>query len=230
MLQLLHWLGANIGAELWLAAVFALTTLLAAYATKRTHAPYLAFLAALSALATWLFLWEQIAEPSGELARWLLVGGAALLLGVAARLARAGAAGWREVATAGGFAAVLPGVIGVFVSYLATFANGLFIDGDLVGAPLHAPGKLSGAETLGWDVYLLLVAVALVWLGSHVRARGLGYVGGLGVVTFVIGVGGQLTRLAEGRPAQTGGGGWPIVLIVVGGAVLLLPVLLRREP
>ncbi|HTA05895.1 MAG TPA: hypothetical protein VK774_06000, partial [Solirubrobacteraceae bacterium] len=68
------------------------------------------------------------------------------------------------------------------------------------------------------------------WLGSNVRARGLGYVGGLGIFTFIISVGAQLTRLEAGRSAQTGVGGWPIVLIVLGGAALLLPVLLRREP
>jgi hypothetical protein len=48
MLELLHWLGAYTGADLWLAAVFALTALLAVHAVRRTKAAYLALLAALS--------------------------------------------------------------------------------------------------------------------------------------------------------------------------------------
>jgi hypothetical protein len=236
MLELLHWLGADAGADLWLAAVFALTALLAVPAVRRTKAPYLALLAALSSLAAWLFLWDELVNPSAGTTRWLLIAAAVLLFVVAAVLARRGAAGAREVATAGGLAAVLPGVIGVVAGFLAEITDGLVSTtshGSERSVPLLSPTgghtRLSGLETFGWDLYLLIASMLLVWVASRVRSRGLGYVGGLGIVTFLVSVGAQVTRLETGRAPQTGIGGWPIVLIVIGGGALLAPVLLRRE-
>jgi hypothetical protein len=237
MLELLHWLGADAGADLWLAAVFAMTALLAIHAARGTNAPYLALLAALSALVSWLYLWNKLANPSLGTTRWLLIAAAVLLFVLAVVLARRGAAGVREVATAGGLAAVLPGVIGVIAGFLAEITDGLVgttSHGSERVFPLLSPTgrhtRLSGLETFGWDLYLLIASMLLVWVASRVRSRGLGYVGGLGIVTFLVSVGAQVTRLETGRAPQTGIGGWPIVLIVIGGAALLAPVLLRREP
>lgn len=229
MIQLLHLLGADTSSELWLAAVFASTSLLATHAARGTGAPYLVLLGALSALTTWLVLW-QLADPSPATFRWLLIVAAVLLLGVARALARRGASGAREVATVGGLAAVLPGVIGIVTDYVALIGNSL---DDVAGGPgriFGATGHSRGLETVGWDVYLLLASVLLVWAGVRVRSRGLGYVGALGIFTFLLGVGSQLTRLAAGRPPQAGVAGWPIALIVTGGVALLLPVILRRDP
>jgi hypothetical protein len=231
MLQLLHLLGADAGADLWLAAVFAATALLAALAARRTLAPYLSLLAALSAVAAWMFTWEEILHPSAGTARWLLIVAAALLLATAFALTRARARGAREVAAVGGLAAVLPGVIGVLVSYSATLAGGLLVDVRPSGvrSPLGRARDLSGMETFGWDLYLLIVSILLVSIGARVRSRGLGYAGGLGIFTFIVSVGTQITRLEAGRSPQAGIGGWPIALIAIGVAALLLPVALRRE-
>lgn len=236
MLELLHWLGADTGADLWLAAVFALTALLAIHAVRRTKAPYLALLAALSSLVTWLSLWDKIANPSAGTARWLLIAAAVLLFAAAAVLTRRGAAGAREVATAGGLAAVLPGVIGVFVGFLAGVTGGLISTGSGRSEPdfpLLSPtggrSHVSGLETFGWDLYLLIASTLLVWFASRLRSRGLGYAGGLGIATFIVSVGAQVTRLEAGHPLKTGIGGWPIVLIVIGGVALLAPVLFSRE-
>jgi hypothetical protein len=236
MLELLHWLGADTGADLWLAAVFALTALLAVHAVRRTNAPYLALLAALSALVTWLSLWDKLVNPSPGTARWLLIAAAGLLFIAAAVLTRRGAPGAREVATAGGLAAVLPGVIGVFVGFIAGITSGLVSTGSGrsgsdfplfsgTGGHIH----VSGLETFGWDLYLLIASTLLVWVASRVRSRGLGYAGGLGIVTFLVSVGTQVTRLEAGHAPQTGIGGWPIVLIVIGSVALLAPALLSRE-
>jgi hypothetical protein len=51
----------------------------------------------------------------------------------------------------------------------------------------HIPSGLfaihtNGLQHFGWDVYLLILSLGLVWVGSRVRARGLGYVGGVGLV------------------------------------------------
>jgi hypothetical protein len=236
MLELLHWLGADAGADLWLAAVFALTALLAVHGLSRTKAPYLALLGALSSLVAWLSLWDKLVNPSAGTTRWLLIAAAGLLFVAAAVLTRRGAPGAREVATAGGLAAVLPGVIGVVVGFTSAIVSGLVStksgrsepDFSLFGGA-GGHSHASGLETFGWDLYLLIASTLLVWVASRVRSRGLGYVGGLGIAAFLVSVGAQVTRLETGHAPQTGIGGWPIVLIVIGGVALLAPVLLRRE-
>jgi len=229
MLELLNWLGADAGADLWRVAVFALTALLAGYGARRAAVPYLCLLAGLAALVAWLFLWDEIAHPSADTARWLLIVAAAVLFAAAMLIARRGAAGAREVATVGGLAAVLPGVVGVLIGFVTGVTRGLLAPSSGLprsGFPLSKP--LSGSETFGWDLYLLIVSTLLVWLGSRVRSRGLGYAGGLGILTFIVSVGAQVTRLEAGRAPQTSVGGWPVVLIVIGCVALVLPVLARR--
>jgi hypothetical protein len=179
-----------------------------------------------------MFAWEELVHPSAGTARWLLIAAAAMLLATAFALTRRRARGAREVATVGGLAAVLPGVIGVLASYFATLAGGLLGDIRPSGArsPLARARAVSGMETFGWDLYLLIVSILLVSLGACVRSRGLGYAGALGIFTFIVSVGAQITRLEAGRAPKAGVGGWPIALIAIGGTALLLPVLLRREP
>jgi hypothetical protein len=88
----------------------------------------------------------------------------------------------------------------------------------------------NGLQHFGWDLYLLIVSLGLVWVGSRVRARGLGYVGGVGLVAFLISVSAQITRLESGRPRTGGVVGWPLALLIVGVLGLAAPVLCRREP
>jgi hypothetical protein len=78
-------------------------------------------------------------------------------------------------------------------------------------------------------LYLLVVSLALVWIGSRVRARGLGYVGGVGLLAFLISVGAQITRLEFGHTPTTSIVGWPLALLIVGLAGLAAPMFYRRE-
>jgi hypothetical protein len=87
----------------------------------------------------------------------------------------------------------------------------------------------NGLQHFGWDLYLLVVSLALVWIGSRTRVRGLGYVGGVGLLAFLISVAAQVTRIEAGRPPTTGIVGWPLVLLIVGLAGLATPVLYRRK-
>jgi len=87
----------------------------------------------------------------------------------------------------------------------------------------------NGLQHFGWDVYLLILSLGLVWVGSRVRARGLGYVGGFGLLAFLISVGTQITRLESGRAPTTGALGWPLALLVIGVVGLAAPTLYRRE-
>jgi hypothetical protein len=87
----------------------------------------------------------------------------------------------------------------------------------------------NGLQHFGWDLYLLVVSLALVWVGSRVRARGLGYVGGIGLLAFLISVGEQVTRLESGHAPTTSIVGWPLALLIIGLVGLAAPILSRRE-
>jgi hypothetical protein len=290
LLEFLHLLGANTGHVLYGAGVFAVTALLAGYAVRRARVSYAALLAGLSMIVTWLLVWEKIlGHPSANAYRWLLVAAAVLLLAVAARLARAGAIGASEVATAGGIAGVAAGVLGVIVgSVVGAFSGlsralskagetsssagglgtirgaGAIFSGSRISSerrisrissnphiphipPISRiprnPGILrnhhissnpfaihtNGLQHFGWDLYLLVISLALVWVGSRVRVRGLGYVGGVGLLAFLISIGEQVTRLESGRTPTTSIVGWPLALLIIGLAGLAAPMFYRRE-
>lgn len=251
LFEFLAWAGASTKHLLYNAGVFAVTGLLAGYGARRARAPYAALLAGLALLVAWLLVWGQILNhPSADTYRWLLVAGAALLLVASAVLARASAIGAGEVAIAGGLAAVAAGVYGVIVgSFVAAFrsittviaSSGATLPssrGSVVG--IHRLGRprppvelvrvhTSGLQHFGWDLYLLVVSLALVWVGSRARVRGLGYVGGVGLLAFIVSVGAQLTRLESGRAPTGSIVGWPLVLLIIGVACLAAPALYRRE-
>jgi hypothetical protein len=234
MLLLLHWLGADTNSGLWEALVFASTAVLAAYGCRRARVAYAALFAALFALLTWLALWgEVLGSPSLGTVRGLLVAAGALLLAGAATLARRDAIGAGETATAGGIAAILAGAVGVFAGAFVGFFNSIVAGGEGPLTPARhkvvAPIHTSGLQSFGWDLYLLLVSVALVWLAARSRVRGLGYVGAAGLLTFIVSVGLQVTRLEAGRLPIHSLGGWPIVLVVVGAVALIVPTLTRGD-
>jgi len=90
-------------------------------------------------------------------------------------------------------------------------------------------GLHSGLQHFGWDLYLLVISAALLWLGSRARIRGLGYVGGFGLLAFVLSVGDQVTRIEGGHTATHALVGWPLVLLVLGVVGLAAPML-KRAP
>jgi hypothetical protein len=238
-----RWSGISTSSSLSLAGVFALAALLAAYTARRARVTYAALLAGLAALIAWLFLWDKILDhPSADTFRWLLIAAAAILFCAAGALSLGGALGSSEVATAGGLAAVSAGVIGVVVSsvlgaiagvssVISSRSSGISraggpsprVESEEVASPLHnVAHHLSGAQHLGWDVYLLVVALALVWVGSRMRVRGLGYVGVFGAFAFLISIAAQLTRLQAGHARTSDIVGWPLVLVLVGAAGVLI--------
>jgi hypothetical protein len=235
LFELLHWVGASSRHLLYDAAVLAVTALLAGYAARRARVSYAALLAGLSFLATWLFVWEKMLNhPSANTFRWLLVAAAAVLLLAASRVARSGGFAAAEIAIAGGIAAVAAGLFGVIVSGFlagvqsitssasATSAQG----GRLIGAlPVHT----SGSQHLGWDIYLVIVSVALLGIGSRARARGLGYVGAAGLGAFVISTGMQIVRVQSGRAPTHDVLVWPLVLVILGAGGLVVSTLWPRE-
>jgi hypothetical protein len=238
MLVLLRWLGADTGSALWDAGVLVAVALLAGYASQRAGVAYAALLAALAALLAWLLIWDELlGQTSVDTVRALLLVAGALLLLAAARLAREHAVGAGEVATAGAIAAILAGVVGVFVGVFATISGRLFDSLNGARAPsgrspdggsgLSSMRHTSALQGFGWNLYLLLASLALVWLGARARVRGLGYVGAVGLVVFALSVG---ARIGEVESAGAPGlGSWPVVLVVLGALALLLPAFARRE-
>jgi hypothetical protein len=233
LLEFLHWAGASTSHSLNVAAVFAITAVLAVFAALRADAPYAILLAGLSLIVAWLLVWGKILDhPSANAYRWLLLAGGAVLVLAAGVLSQAPALGAGELATAGALALVAAGVFGVVVGgFLGAFhavASAAEAGGQRI-PHANALARISGAQRTGWDVYLLLCSLALIWIGSRARVRGLGYVGGAGVLAFLISVGAQITRLEAGHPRSSDLAGWPLVLLVI-GAVALLVSLLRRRP
>lgn len=296
LLEFLRWVGASTQHSLYGAGVFALTALLAGYAVRRARVSYAALLAGLALLVAWRDVWQEIlGHPSTGASRWLLVAAAVLLFAGAAGLARAKAIGARELATAGGIAAVAAGVLGVIVgAFVGLFrsittlggaggvissssrriSSGARIYPGPLGVPHASVSRItpvprgshvfsgsgasrissglnrlqharlarpshplsslvgthtSGLQHFGWDLYLLVVSLALVWVGARVRARGLGYAGGVGLLAFLISTGVQITRLETGREPTASIVGWPLALLVIGIAGLAAPALYRRN-
>lgn len=238
LFQFLDWIGASTPHLLLDAAVFALVALGAAFAAQRARVSYAALLAGLSILVAWLLIWDEIiGHPSANAYRWLLVFGAALLFLIAFRLFRTGAIGAPEVATAGGVSAVAAGVFGVVVGAVAgvygaftrVFESSGGKHSALVRPTAIGHVNSSGFQHFFWDIYLLVISLALVWIGSRIRFRGLGYVGGFGLFAFLVSVIAQITRIEVGRAPTGSVVGWPLALLLVGAAALAASIYSRGD-
>ncbi len=219
------------------AAAFALSALLAAYTARRLRVAYAALLAGLAAFIAWEFVWGVvIPHQSASATRWLLVLAAVLLFAAATGLARAGAIGSRELATVGGLVAVAAGVLGVVNAAVEGTFGGLFAaaskDHGISTSFDHHTQSLhsfQSFQSFGWDLYLLVVSALLVWLAARVRARGLGYVGAVGLLAFTVDVS---VRVGEGSTSEvtpSALAGWPLALLLIGVIGVALPRVFQRE-
>jgi hypothetical protein len=120
-------------------------------------------------------------------------------------------------------------IVGSFVGVFAGIvAVGERSGGQVPSSPFAR--SASGLQHFGWDLYLLVLSLALVWIGSRARLRGPAYVGGIGLLAFVISAGAQITRIEAGKAPTADLLGWPLALLVVGVAGLAAPALYRRRP
>jgi hypothetical protein len=231
LFRFLDWVGASTRHPLYDAAALGLTALIAAVTARRAQAPYLVLLAAFAMLGAWMLVWIKVfPDPSGNTVRWLLLGGGVALLLASALTDLGGQTGAGEIATAGALGLVAAGILGVFVSGFSNLAFGFLAAGSVGGgAPPALGGHLSGSQTTGWDVYLLVVSLVLIVAAARSRRRGPGYVGVLGILLFLISTAAQLGRAASGHPPSHSVLGWPLVLLLLGVAGLAAPLLRRRE-
>jgi hypothetical protein len=221
--------------------VLVAASILAFVGAERTRAPYAVLLGGIALLGAWMLVWVKIlgGAPSPSTLRWLLLSGGAALTAAGATLAAARARGARELTTAGGIGAVAAGVTGVLVGAFGVTVDALgalgssqsssaTVRGVGGGVPLHlVRSHITGEQTFGWDLVLLVVSVGLLWIASSTRNRGAGYAGGVGLLAFLASVGSQLTRLEAGHHASRSLAGWPLALVLVGLAGLFASSLRR---
>jgi hypothetical protein len=231
--QLLKLLGADSADTLYTAWILALTSLTAVCGAWLARVPYAVLLAGLTMLVAWLIVWGKILDhPSADTFRVVLIVGGALLFLAAAQLRRAKAIGSAEMATVGGIAAVAAGMLGVVVGTIDSVFSPItriLASSPATSGQANALASTNGFQHFGWDLYLLVISVALIWIGSRVRTRGLGYVGGFGLLAFIYSVAAQVTRLESGRAPNASLVGWPLVLLLVGVAGLVAPAFYRRD-
>lgn len=211
LFQLIDLVGGDPDSELNTFWVLGLTAALAAYAGVVAGIRFQLLAASIAAIISWTSLWDKILGDEGIGGNVALYRG---LLGVLAiGLLLAAIAIWRsdrregllkgsELLTGAGIAAVLACSLGI------TSAGGDF---------LHFFGLGGIGSNLLWDVLLLVISIGLVAIGTRIGVRGPAYVGGIGLVLFLIIVG---SDVGDPSPDSTTVGWWAPILLVLGGAAL----------
>jgi hypothetical protein len=186
--------------------IFGLSAGVAAAIALRRGLRWQMLIAGLYLIASWIGLWSKIlSNPSGNTIRWLLVAIAAILLLGAATLVRRGLPQAGDLITAAGIAAILPALIGATVS-LGQALNQTGVGGD------------NTKPTEGWNVYLLVISLALIGYGALATVRGPSYVGAFGFGVFILLTGFDLVSSLKGD--DTNGVGWPLILLILGALAL----------
>lgn len=188
---------------------FGVTAVVAVWTSLNLGVRFEMLVGAVAGVVVWLALWDKILNnPSGNTVRWLLVLLAVIYLAAAFTLARAGRPQASDLITISGLAAVLAALLSFAAAATAATAGGSLTSSLTGSAP--KPGQ-------GWNVFLLLVSLALIAYASRAATRGPGYVGALGLAGFILLTGTDLVTRLNGDP---GGGvvGWPLVLLI-GGAI-----------
>jgi len=214
LLQLVDTLGGDPNKSGHVAWVF-LVTAGAGFAAALLHGVrWGALFGGVSLIFSWVAFWDAVADPSGTAMRWLFLIVAALLVVGAVRLGRDSRREADELVTAGGIAALLAGVIGLF-SLAGQLVAGAF------ASALGSESDLSGVQQRQeWDAFLLLLALALIWYGLRAAWRGPVYVGALALFTFILSVGIEITSFFSGDGPSGDLVGWPLLLLLVGGGAL----------
>src|SRR4051812_2594062 len=187
---------------------FAAAAAVAVFTSLAMRAPFQMLLGALLAGVAWIALWVKIlTDPSVDTLRWLLIVLAVIYLVAAVALARVRRPHASDLITAAGIAAVIAAALS-FAGAAGTFS-------DTVGSSLGDVGKPSQ----GWNVFLLVVSLALIAYESRAPTRGPGYVGAIGLIAFIALTGVDLVNRINGD--ESGGVvGWPLILLIGGAAAI----------
>lgn len=205
LFQFMEAINGTPGTSLNVFWVFLVTAGLAVVATYLTGLRYGLLLASLALIVSWSTLWSRILSDGigAHLGtyRGLLLILAALLIVAAFAICRMdrleGPARASDVVTGAALSAVIAGSLSV------TKVFGL-------GNPLFE--FPTADSSLFWEIVLLVVSLLAVGYGARFAARGPAYVGGIGLIVFLIVAGADLNEATpEGKIV-----GWPLALVVVG--------------
>jgi hypothetical protein len=197
--------------------IFAVSAAVAALTAIRRGAWWQMLVAGIYAIVSWIALWSKILDnPSADTLRWLLIAFAAILLVAAVALGRDRRPYAADLITAAGISAVLAGAIG-----LAGLAGGSSSLSGLVSDSAPKP-------TQAWNIYLLVVSLALIAYGARSVTRGAAYIGGIGFTVFILLVGTNVVARLKGDETSSIVG-WPLVLLIVGAAALAASFLMPRD-
>src|SRR4051794_9403604 len=219
LLQLVNAADGNPRASLNILWTFGVAAAVAVLTSLAMRAPFQMLLGALLGLVAWLALWDKVlSNPSGDTLRWLLIVLAVVYVGVAVVLMRGGRPQASDLVTAAGIAAVLAAAL--------SFAGAAGALNDAVGSSLSGSAP---KPSQGWNVFLLVVALALIAYESRAPTRGPGYVGAFGLIAFIGLTGADLVSRING---DEGGGvvGWPLILLIGGAAAVAASFLLGTGP
>jgi hypothetical protein len=211
-------IGGTPGARLNITWVFAAGAAVAVVTALVTGAWWQMLIGGSYAIVAWLALWSKIlSNPSGNTVRWLLVAIAAILIVAAVVVGRMRRPGASDLVTAAGIAAVLAGFI-----ELAGLNSSAGSALDRVSNGVPQPSQ-------GWNIYLLVISLALIAYGARSVTRGPAYVGAGGLVAFIAIVGiNVVARLKGEDPASFVG--WPLLLLLIGAALLVVSFVVRLGP
>lgn len=208
-------IGGSSGADLNVFWIFAVTAGLGVYAGHVVGVRWGLLGASIAAIVSWSVLWDKILGDegiSGHIGTYRgLLGVLAILLLIAGiRVWRAtrdkqeGQRKFSEFLTGAGIAAVI--ACGLGISTFLSFFPIPFTGGNAIGT------------SAVWDVLLLVISLALVGLGANMGVRGPVYVGGIGLVLFLLIAG---LDLNSEPPHPTKLGIWPLVLLIGGAGAML---------
>jgi hypothetical protein len=127
---------------------------------------------------------------------------------------------------------VLIGLVVAGTAYAASFLRHIpFL--ALIGGLADQFDPLSDNDakpTELWNVFILIVSLALIAYGARAPSRGPSYVGAIGLATFVGLTGANVVALANGHNDDREKlAGWPLLLLLLGIAGLVASFLLPRE-
>jgi hypothetical protein len=219
LIQFLQWIDVEVSSFdlFW---VFAVTAVLAFYAGVVKGIRFQLLAGSIAVIISWSAFWDSLLSDgisaefgiyrgllgilsiillAGALHLWRTAPNARVTGTVATDGGDPGAWKASELLTGAGIAAVIACSLGI--SSFATFISPFGPSFTVVETAAH------------WDILLLLISLGLVGLGTTIGTRGPVYVGAIGLILFLIIVGGDF----DGDPPQPDKlGVWPIVLVALG--------------
>ena len=208
---------------------FTVAAVAAWFPAWRLRLPFAALAGGLFVIVAWIGFWaDALEEPDLDSFRWILLVSAAGLAWAAYRLRRVNAPEAADLVTAAGVAGVIAGTIGSVGQPIPTAFFSQF-------AVFGVRTELSNTEADGWQLFLLAVALTLIWLAARLTRRGPGYVGAVGLAIFAATAAAEILRtatslFAPGQDPAITLAGWPLLLFLAAVAVMLAGWLRRPEP